>query len=391
MPANYKVKTRDEHFASDGPKRILALDGGGLKGIVTLGFLQRVEDALKERHGADAKFRLAHYFDLIAGTSTGAIIAAALAKGMTVAEVTDYYLTMGEKVFNRNWFRKGLIRARYDDRKLKKLLKDVLGAETTLGDKALKTGLVLMTKRMDTGSPWPLGNNPRGRYFAGSAEKGRVGNADYPLWQVVRASTAAPAFFDPQTLVINEGGSRRRAVQGSFVDGGVSPFNNPALQAFMYASLDGFRVNWPNGADNMLIVSIGTGNSDPEHTPSKIAAKGAIKALLSLMDDCGALVETMMQWMSAGTKVTPIDRELGDLRDDLIASAPLFTYVRYNVSFEPDEVNRLKPGLSEKQIASLSAMDETENLSVWKELGELASLEQVEEIDFPNKFDLPKT
>lgn len=390
MATTYRVKTRDEHFAADGPKRILALDGGGLKGIVTLGFLQRIEDALKERHGADSKFRLAHYFDLIAGTSTGAIIAAALAKGMTVAEVTDYYLTMGEKVFTRNWFRKGLIRARYDDRKLKKLLKDVLGTDTTLGDEGLQTGLLLMTKRMDTGSPWPLGNNPRGRYFAGSAEKNRVGNADYPLWQVVRASTAAPAFFDPETLTINEGGSRRRAVQGSFVDGGVSPFNNPALQAFMYASLDGFRVNWPSGADNLLIVSVGTGNADPEHTPSKIAAKGAIKALLSLMDDCGALVETMMQWMSSGTKVTHIDRELSDLRDDLIAPAPLFTYVRYNVSFEADEVNRLKPGLSEKQIASLSAMDETENLSVWQELGEIASLEQVEDIDFPNKFDLPR-
>ncbi|MDJ0750603.1 MAG: patatin-like phospholipase family protein [Woeseiaceae bacterium] len=389
MTNKYKIKTRGEHFDSDGPKRILALDGGGLKGIVTLGFLQQIEDALRRRHDAGPEFRLAHYFDLIAGTSTGAIIAAALAKGMTVAEVTQYYLTMGEKVFNRKWFRRGLIRARYDDRKLRKLLKEVLGADTTLGDDSLLTGIVLMTKRMDTGSPWPLGNNPRGRYFAGSAEKNRVGNADYPLWQVVRASTAAPAFFDPETLIINEAGSRRRAVQGSFVDGGVSPFNNPALQAFMYATLDGYRVNWQTGADNMLIVSVGTGAADPEHTPSKIAAKGAVKALLSLMDDCAALVETIMQWMSSGTKITHIDRELGDLRDDLITAMPMFSYVRYNVSFNKDEVDRLKPGLSEKQIESLSAMDETENLMVWKELGELAAGEQVEGIDFPHRFDLP--
>lgn len=385
----YQIKTRDEHFATGGPKRILTLDGGGLKGIITLGFLQQIEDRLKERHSAGAKFRLAHYFDLIAGTSTGAIIAAALAKGMTVAEVTAYYLTMGEKVFTRNWFRRGLIRARYDDRKLKSLLKDIFGAKTTLGDKSLQTGLLLMTKRIDTGSPWPLGNNPRGRYYAGASERGRVGNADYPLWQVVRASTAAPAFFDPENLTINEGASRRKAVSGSFIDGGVSPFNNPALQAFMYASLDGFRINWPIGADNLLIVSVGTGDADPEHAPSKIAAKGAVKALLSLMDDCGALVETMMQWMSSGTKISNIDRELGDLRDDLIAPSPLFTYTRYNISFEPDEVNRLKPGLSKKQIESLSAMDETDNLLVWKELGEIASDEQVEGIDFPHRFDLP--
>ena len=52
MPTNYKIKTRDEHFSSDGPKRILALDGGGLKGIVTLGFLERIEDTLRKRHAA---------------------------------------------------------------------------------------------------------------------------------------------------------------------------------------------------------------------------------------------------------------------------------------------------------------------------------------------------
>jgi patatin-like phospholipase/acyl hydrolase len=388
MAQKYRIKTRDEHFTSDGPKRILALDGGGLKGIVTLGFLQQIEDTLRDRHGAGADFRLAHYFDLIAGTSTGAIIAAALATGMTVSEVTQYYLTMGEKVFNPDWFRKGILRARYDDKKLGTLLKDVLGADTTLGDPSLSTGLLVVTKRMDTGSPWPLGNNPRGQYFSGSDVKQRVGNADYPLWQVVRASTAAPAFFDPETLIINEGGSRRQAVRGSFVDGGVTPFNNPALQAFMYATLDGYRVNWSTGADQLLIVSIGTGSADPEHKPSKIAAKGAVKALLSMMDDCAQLVETMMQLMSAGTKVKHIDRELGDLRGDLISPAPLFSYARYNVSFQPDAVNRLKPGLPDKTIKSLSSMDETKNLLIWKELGELAASEQVEDIDFPHKFDL---
>ncbi len=388
---SYKKLTRDEHFEKSGPKRILSLDGGGLKGIITLGFLARVESLLKERHGGGAKFRLAHYFDLIAGTSTGAIIAAALAKGMTVAEVTKYYLSMGETVFERSWFRKGAIRARYDDRKLRKLLREVLGSDVTLGDESLLTGLLVMTKRLDTGSPWPLGNNPRGRYFEASDDGSRTGNKDYPLWQVVRASTAAPAFFDPESFTITQGNSRRKAVSGHFVDGGVSPFNNPALQAVMYGTLDGYRVNWSTGSDKLFVVSVGTGAANPEHAPSKIAAKGAIKALLSLMDDCAALVETMMQWMSSGTKINQIDRELGDLRDDLVAPAPLFSYVRYNVSFEPDAVEKLKPGLSAKQVDSLSSMDETRNLQVWKELGEIASARQVEEVDFPHKFDLPST
>jgi predicted acylesterase/phospholipase RssA len=384
----YRKLTRDEHFTLPGPKRILALDGGGLKGIVTLGYLAKIEGLLKARHGGDNKFRLAHYFDLIAGTSTGAIIAAALSQGMTVAEVTEYYFTMGNEVFSRNWFRKGLFRARYDDEKLSKLLKEVFGADTSLGDESLLTGLLVMTKRLDTGSPWPLGNNPKGAYYGPSSDGGRIGNADYPLWQVVRASTAAPAFFDPESLTITREDTRKGAISGSFVDGGVSPFNNPALQAVMYSALDGYRVNWSTGSDKMLVVSVGTGKADPEFAPSKIAAEGAIKALLSLMDDCGALVETVMQWMSSGTKVSHIDRELGDLRDDLVGTAPLFSYVRYNVSFSPENVERLKPGLSKKQINSLSSMDETKNLMVWKDLGELASLEQVDEADFPHRFDL---
>ena len=84
---SYSVLTRDEHYQTAGPKRILALDGGGLRGMLTLGFLQQIEKILRARHGDDPNFRLCHYFDLIAGTSTGAIMAAALATVMKGDEV----------------------------------------------------------------------------------------------------------------------------------------------------------------------------------------------------------------------------------------------------------------------------------------------------------------
>ena len=73
----YRRLTRDQHFTEPGAKRILALDGGGLRGILTLGILRHIEAVLAERHGQDTSFRLCHYFDLIAGTSTGAIIGSA--------------------------------------------------------------------------------------------------------------------------------------------------------------------------------------------------------------------------------------------------------------------------------------------------------------------------
>jgi patatin-like phospholipase/acyl hydrolase len=59
---------------------------------------------------------LCHYFDLIAGTSTGAIIAASLALGLGVEEVIGHYQRLGRAVFAKDWFRQGIVRARYDEK-----------------------------------------------------------------------------------------------------------------------------------------------------------------------------------------------------------------------------------------------------------------------------------
>src|SRR4051812_3271367 len=85
-------------FGSPDPKRILALDGGGIRGCSTLGFLEAIEKIVRRRCG-DATV-LADYFDLIGGTSTGAIIAAMLALGQSVEQVTRRYLELGPKVFS---------------------------------------------------------------------------------------------------------------------------------------------------------------------------------------------------------------------------------------------------------------------------------------------------
>src|SRR5947208_16244081 len=96
---SYQKLTLMQHFAVGGPKRILALDGGGLRGILTLGILKRIEDELRRRHGNDEAFRLSDYFDLIAGTSTGAIIAATLAIGWSVDQLAKNYFQLGSRVF----------------------------------------------------------------------------------------------------------------------------------------------------------------------------------------------------------------------------------------------------------------------------------------------------
>lgn len=385
----YRIATRDQHLAADGsPKRILALDGGGLRGILTLGMLERIEALLAERHGAGDGFRLAHYFDLIAGTSTGAIIAAALAKGLRVAEVLAEYQQLGAQVFEKSLFRRGLLRAKYDAQALSRELQRVYGEGTTLGSDDLLTGLVVVTKRLDTGSPWPLTNNPRGRYFGGDG-KGRIGNGEFPLWQVVRASTAAPMYFDPEKLVIAEARGRPRQV-GNFVDGGVSPYNNPALQALMVATLDGYRIGWPTGADRLLLVSLGTGRPDAAVAEVGPAAGHAVKSLLSLMEDVATMQQTLLQWMSSSPTARPIDRELGDLRHDLLGGRPLISYLRYDVELTSDAVRALLPELDdERRIRALSEMDAPANMPALHRLGQQAGRRDIHAQDFPTHFDLP--
>jgi predicted acylesterase/phospholipase RssA len=382
----YPVRTRDEHFTAPGPKRILALDGGGIRGIVTLGYLQRIEDRLRARHGGSPDFRLAHYFDLVAGTSTGAIIAGGLAVGMSVEELTSIYLELGDEVFQRSLWRQGVIRPRYDHEKLSKHLQATVGRDTRIGGPELQTGLLVMTKRMDTGSPWPISNNPNGRYFEAGPEDSWISNGDYPLWKVIRASTAAPSFFSPERITIAEDGGQ--ITQGEFVDGGVSPHNNPTLQAVLFATAGGYRVGWETGGDRLFVVSVGTGRGHPGKAPTWISAKGAMQSLLSLMDDTADLVETMAQWLSSGPTHREIDRDLGNMADDRPHGHDLFTYVRYDLHLTPESVGELKSGVLGEDLKSLTEMDEPKNMKVLRELADLDAERRVLDRHFRADFDL---
>jgi patatin-like phospholipase/acyl hydrolase len=99
----------------------LALDGGGIRGILTLRTLAKIEKTLKGRHGGGDDLRFSHHFDLIAGTSTEAIMAAALAIGMKVDDISKMYLDLGQRVFKKSRCRSGVSRALYDEQSLTKI------------------------------------------------------------------------------------------------------------------------------------------------------------------------------------------------------------------------------------------------------------------------------
>jgi patatin-like phospholipase/acyl hydrolase len=80
-------KSLRSRYEEDTPHRMLALDGGGIRGLITLGILGQIEELIHQKTGQ----KLCEYFDYIAGTSTGAIIAAGLSLGKTTAELVDFY------------------------------------------------------------------------------------------------------------------------------------------------------------------------------------------------------------------------------------------------------------------------------------------------------------
>jgi hypothetical protein len=374
------------------PKRILTLDGGGVRGMLTLSFLKEIEELLQKRHSS-SDFCLSHYFDLIAGTSTGAIIASLLSLGKSVEYVQDKYRKLAEKVFKPSLFRWGLLRARFNQKALEESLKseDTLGSLTTLGSPKLLTGLMVMSKRMDTGSPWPLTNNPGGKYYGPKEGSKAIPNADYPLWRIVRASTAAPYYFKPERILVatEEIDGKLRSKEGDFVDGGVSTANNPALQALKVATLEGFKLQWQTGADNLLLVSVGTGRRNLNRKVPWFAAGNALKALMSIMDDCNDLVETMMQWMATTNTARKIDSEIGTLVKDQIAQKPLLTYQRYNVEFNSKWLKKIiDKDYTDDRLKTLEKMDDPNNIDPLETIGSLAAKEIIKDEHFPPSFDL---
>jgi uncharacterized protein len=370
-----------ERLKAPGPKRILALDGGGIRGALSVGFLKRLEIILRERSG-QTDLVLADYFDLIGGTSTGAIIAAALAIGMSAKEVEDVYLEFGGEVFSDRAGsvglpRLGLLRGRYSAEPLRAKLKQYFG-ERTLSDDSIRTGLCIVTKRADTNSTWPLLNHPRGHYYPR--------NKDILLRRAVRASTAAPTYFDPEEIDLGGGRS------GAFVDGGVSLYNNPALLLFLVATLKGFPFRWETGEDRLLLVSIGTG-----YWQGTRAFKDIMGANLfdwgstvpgMLMDDATWLGQLMLQHLSKSPTAVVIDREIGDLKDDILGGNPALTYLRYNVALEEEPLDAL--GLKDlaSRAADLREMSNAENRYDLNRIGTIAAESSVQEDHLPQAFDL---
>jgi uncharacterized protein len=363
-----------------GTRKLLALDGGGIRGLISIEVLAELERQIKGglvstgKLTANDPFVLADYFDYIAGTSTGAIIATALSTGMSVDKIRQFYEASGAAMFEKAGLLERLTHSKYEDTQLARILQETFGANTTFGTTRLKTLLMLVMRSVKTDSPWTLSNNPRAKYN----DRNRADcNLDLPLWKLVRASTAAPTFFPPENVTI---GSR----QFIFVDGGITPYNNPAFQLFLMATAEPYNLCWPAGEDQMLVVSVGTGltpNIQLDLEAKKMnllyQATSLPTALMFAAQNEQDMLCRIFGKCLAGD---PIDGEVGDLIGATGAVNPkLFTYVRYDAELSQKGLDRL--GLKHLNATNIQQMDSVKYMPELQEVGKAVA----KKVDFSEK------
>lgn len=389
-----------ERYRPKPQRKMLALDGGGIRGVLTLSFLKRIEQIVGKP--------LHEYFDYIAGTSTGAIIAAGLACGHSVDKLIDFYKSFGPAMFQRSRYLERL-RSLYQNGALEKELKETFGQSTDLrlegvqngeGVKngKLKTLLLVVTKNVTTDSPWPISSNPEAVY---NDPFRTDSNLNMRLWQLIRASTAAPVYFPPEVIAFDPKDATKEFV---FVDGGVTPYNNPAFLLYRFATEPDYNLQWEAGEDKLLLISVGTGaapelgpTADDPHVNLLATGLGIPAALMY-----ASLVDQDINCRAVGRCAygDEIDRELLDMipregdaagsykqrksRPPIPLSKNLsrrFLYARYNVELSTTNLHALGFGhIDPKDVQKLDNAT-SDNINTLLAIGDV-SARQIDKAHF---------
>ncbi len=244
---------------------ILSIDGGGIRGLIPAVVLAELEKRLEGRP-------LHTCFDMIAGTSTGGIVAAGLTcphpddKTQAACAATDLvslYKNEGAEIFSRS-LRSGLVNVggwndqRYDAGPLEKKLERILGTKARLSD-CLSETIVLMTA---------YEIEERCAVFLTNADSE---NANYLYWEAARATSAAPTYFEPARVGNPNHAKNKLPKILSLIDGGVFA-NDPVLAAYVEARKKG----WEKNGDTIVILSLGTGSQNRPYSYQEVKDWGAV-------------------------------------------------------------------------------------------------------------------
>jgi patatin-like phospholipase/acyl hydrolase len=261
--------------------RILSVDGGGIRGVLPGTILAQLEKILQRLSNSERK--IGDYFDMIAGTSTGGILACIyLMPGddgkakYSAQDAVDLYIKNGHTIFDRTTAHKiasagGILHQKYSHDALYELLKTYFG-DVTL-DKLIKPSLITSYDITD-----------RAAIFFTSADARTDQIYNFYVRDVARATSAAPTYFSPAHIE-----SMNKQIF-SLVDGGMFA-NNPALCAYAEARKLNFsklfnnaeKKDKPTAAD-MIIVSMGTGSVKKRYHYDDFKHAGEIKWLEPVID-----------------------------------------------------------------------------------------------------------
>jgi uncharacterized protein len=350
----------------EGKKRILALDGGGIRGLITIEMLAVIEAELRKKTG-NLNYVLSDFFDFVAGTSTGAVISTCISMGMSMDDVRKFYLDSGKQMFDPAFLLKRL-QYKYEDEPLANKLKEVLGSDTTLGSDRLKTVLMMVMRNATTDSPWPVSNNPQAKYNATTRDDC---NLRLPLWQLVRASTAAPTYFPPEVVTFGANGPKPYSF--IFVDGGVTTYNNPAFLAFQMATAHSYNMGWKAGEEDMLVVSLGTGGSslgNAQLAPEKLTLLYyGMNVADALMNAASAGWDMACRTVGACRFGPSIDREFDTMVGVPSGNVPrLFSYARYSPALTKEGLAAI--GLPDIRPEDVQKLDSVEHMDELQAMGQ---------------------
>jgi len=216
--------------------RILSLDGGGIRGLITIILLQRLNQESGLASWLDK-------VDMVAGTSTGGLLALAIAKGVDLQVLRDLYETKGKDVFDDSWLDDitdlgSIIGAEYSNKNLTRELKKIFG-NTSLGD--MKHSVIVTTFDLDNEATDPQKRSWKPKLFHNLP--GDDNDNNFLAYKVGLYTSAAPTYFP--------------AVDG-YIDGGVFA-NNPSMCALVQTQDKRNQNKAP--LQDVILLSLGTGTS----------------------------------------------------------------------------------------------------------------------------------
>jgi patatin-like phospholipase/acyl hydrolase len=245
-------------------KRILSIDGGGIRGIIPACTLVALEEQLKKR--------VRECFDFVAGTSTGALIAAAVVAGVPASRILEVYTKRSKEIFTPSGFfadvRRFFAGYKYDSANIRKVLENELGpvaAQWVMNDSPVR--VLIPATCIDT-KPW---------YFVRDHARNAGTTGKLRLVDCAVASASAPTYFKPWTMHI-------KGEPKVMVDGGVGVAGNPVYRACVEA----FQYDDYFDPAATLVVSLGTGcSAEGDKVPGWLPAwlKWVVSALLDAAED----------------------------------------------------------------------------------------------------------